>query len=195
MIHRRRFSHESLLFFALFSFFFRLFCRFLLAFLPLFYLSFFFLFWDAGYFATLNTPSWRGYFAALNTPSWRGYFAALNTPRSGRAIAAQYARLARYVLVSLRAYARLRPAVVNSQFLTLRLRVVHVAHFWRIRASLRFAPRIHSLSSTAKRVANNRSSHEKRILQLVQPVAGQRHASQRLRSRRETRHRLPFLRR
>ena len=181
MIHRRRFSHESLLFFALFSFFFRLFCRFLLAFLPLFYLSFFFLFWDAGYFATLNTPSWRGYFATLNTP------------RSGRAIAAQYARLARYVLVSLRAYARLRPAVVNSQFLTLRLRVVHVAHFWRIRASLRFAPRIHSLSSTAKRVANNRSSHEKRILQLVQPVAGQRHASQRLRSRRETRHRLPFL--
>ena len=69
MIHRRRFSHESLLFFALFSFFFRLFCRFLLAFLPLFYLSFFFLCWDAGYFATLNTPSWRGYFAALNTPS------------------------------------------------------------------------------------------------------------------------------
>ena len=143
MIHRRRFSHESLLFFALFSFFFfRLFCRFLLAFLPLFYLSFFFLFFGGA-----------GYFAALNTPSWRGYFAALNTPRSGRAIAAQYARLARYVLVSLRAYARLLPTVVNSQFLTLRLRVVHVAHFWRTRANLRFAPRIHSLSSTAKRVA------------------------------------------
>lgn len=65
MIHRRRFSHESLLFFALFSFF----SVFFAAFFSLFYLSFFFLFWDAGYFATLNTPSWRGYFAALNTPS------------------------------------------------------------------------------------------------------------------------------
>ena len=136
MVHRRRFSHESLLFFWLFFFFFFFsvffpsFLPLLLAFLPLFYLSFFFLFLVGA-----------------------GYFAALNTPRFGRAIAAQYARLARYVLVSLRAYARLLPAVVNSQILTLRLRVVHVAHFWRTRAILRFAPRIHSLSSTAKRVA------------------------------------------
>ena len=170
MVHRRRFSHESLLFFGSFSFFsvcfsvfFAASSRFLTAFLSLLFLSCFLgrgLFRCAQYALLARAISLRsirpfgaGYFAALNTPSWRGYFAALNTPRFGRAIATQYARLARYVLVSLRAYARLLPTVVNSQFLTLRLRVVHVAHFWRTRASLRFAPRIHSLSSTAKRVA------------------------------------------